>query len=195
METREIQELGATAGAATTAVEEAKGISLLREAEQRRDEASDSLFLDVPSWGGDLVAEYRMVDRGRLEKMARRIMQEARNGNQSTARTAADIDLILAANVGLYARDPDGDPDAQDGGRVPLLFDGSPSVYGNINEILHKDKYVNSARSAVMYLFAKPAEKDGPPGDAGVPISAHALTIARWMRDPSKTPAELEATG
>jgi hypothetical protein len=187
--------LEGVAGSDTTATEEAKGISLLREAEHRREESSDSLFLDVPSWGGDLVAEYRVVDRPRLEKMARKIMQEARGGTNSTARTAADTDLILAANVGIYARDPDGDPDGPDGARVPLIVAGSTATYGTVNEILKKDQYIKSARSAVLYMFAKPQSKDGPPGDAGVAISAHALTVARWMRDPSKSPAELEAAG
>lgn len=174
-------DLDLAAGAESTAAEEAKGISLLRHAEQRRAESKDALFLDVPSWNGDLIAEYRVVDRTRLETMVRKIQQEAK-GNNNTARTQADIDLILEANVGLYAYDAEGGPEEADR-RAPIEDDLGLVPYTRVSMVLGKNGMINSARAAVLYLFK----------DNAVAISAHALTIARWMRDPSKDPLAEEA--
>lgn len=168
-------DLSQTAGASSTAVEEAKGVSLLRRAEERRKEEADTLYLDVPSWGGDLIAAYRIVDRPRLETMVRKIQAEMRDNSNGNARTAADIDLILEANTGLYAYDPTGlDESAR---RAPIEVDEMVVGFSRINEIMNRPE-INSARSAVLYLFKNNA----------VAISAHALTVARWMRDPSKDP-------
>lgn len=170
-------DLTRTAGAETTAAEEAKGVSLLKQAEGNRQKRTHSLFLDIPSWNGDLIAEYRTVARPALEGMIRKIQQEMKNNNDSNARTAADIDLILATNVGIYAYNPEGGPEPED--QREAITDGAGTVtYGRIGPILGKE--LPSARRAVMYLFAKDGE------DSGVAISAHALTIARWMQDPSK---------
>lgn len=184
------------AGARTTAAEEARGVSLLQEAEHEREHRDDTLYLDIPSWGGDLIGAYRPIERTRLETMIRKIMKETRKSrgpnSDTNARTAADIDLITATCIGIYARDPgwDGREDAEES-RVPVLVGSDPATYGTINEVLRKPQ-IRSQRDAVLYLFAKPPSEGGPGGDPGVPISAHALTIARYMRDPSKDPTDLE---
>src|SRR5688500_18010026 len=116
-----MNELEQTAGATTTAAEEAKGISLLRKAAARREERVHALFLDVPSWDGDIIAEYQVVNRPRLETMARKISAESKGGNESSLRTAADIDFIVEACVGLYAYNPEGD--SQEDRRVVIEDD------------------------------------------------------------------------
>lgn len=180
-------DLERAAGAETTAAEEALGESLLRKAQKARHERDDVLYLDIPSWDGDIVGAYRVLDRTTMERLIRKITKESKNGNSSAnLRTKADIDLIVRACVGLYARNPDSD--AEEGSHddlVQLKVGDEPATYGSINELLKSDQ-IRDTNSAVMYLFAK----DG--GDAGVAISAHALTIARYMQDPSKDPTDLE---
>lgn len=186
-EVHDDDDLGLAAGSETTATEEAKGISLLRKAEQSRSSRTNTLYLDVPSWAGDLIAAYRVVDRPRLEQMVRKIQQEAKHGNDSSARTAADIDLILEANVGLYMYDPEGG-DSPDDRRVPIEDDLGVTPFNRFAEILRRIRpedrsgkpapNLSSARSVVLYAME----------DNAVAISAHALMIARWMRDPSKDP-------
>jgi hypothetical protein len=166
----------------TSAAEEARGISLLRAAAKRREDTGDTLFLDVPTWGGDLVAEYRVIDRQRLETLITRIQREGRNGNSSSARTAADIDLLVEAQVGLYAFDAESSlGGSDDQGRVPIADEAGTVTYGRIGPILNKE--FRSVREAVLYLMK----------DNGLAISAHAVVVARWMRDPSKTAEQLMA--
>jgi hypothetical protein len=168
------------------AVEEAKGLSLLRAAEKRRESSGQTLFLDIPSWGGDLIAEYKVLERTRVETLIRKIQSASRDGsgNSAAARTAADIDLLIEANVGIYAYDAeaeaeaDGDPAA---GRVPIKDDTGIVTFGRIGPVLGQD--FKSVREAVLYLMK----------NNGVAITAHAVVVARWMRDPSKTASDLEA--
>ena len=165
-----------------SAAEEARGVSLLRAAAKRREQSGDTLFLDVPTWGGDLVAEYKVIDRQRLEALITRIQKESRNGNSSSARTAADIDLLVEANVGLYAFDAEQSlGDGDDGGRVAISDDAGTVTFGRIGPVLGKE--FKSVREAVLYLMK----------DNGLAVTAHAVLVARWMRDPSKTAEQLMA--
>jgi hypothetical protein len=72
--------------AADSAAEEAKGISLLRQAEKRREQQADTLFLEVPTWGGDLIAEYKVIDRHSPDTLVRKMQQQARGGNPAMRR-------------------------------------------------------------------------------------------------------------
>jgi hypothetical protein len=163
--------------AADSAAEEAKGISLLRQAEKRREQQADTLFLEVPTWGGDLIAEYKVIDRTRLDTLVRKMQQQARGGNAGNAATMADINLLLEANVGIYAYDADGG-DSEEDCREPIMDDHGTVTYDRIGRVLGKD--FRAAREAVLYLM-----KNNP-----IAISTHAMNVARWMRDPSKDPME-----
>jgi hypothetical protein len=165
----------------SSAAEEARGVSLLREAAKRREQSGDTLFLEVPTWGGDLIAEYKVIDRQRLEGLIQRIQKESRNGNSSSARTAADIDLLVEANVGLYAFDAEASLERDDEGRVAIEDEIGTVTYSRIGPILGKE--FPSVRAAVLYLMK----------DNGLAITAHAVIVARWMRDPSKTAEQLMA--
>src|ERR1700754_4088293 len=168
-----MNEFERTAGPETTATEEAKGISLLRRAAIAREKRVHSLFLDVPSWEGDLIAEYQVVNRPRLETMARKITAEARGaGSESSARTSADIDFILEACVGLYAYDPEGSTEEER--RVPIEDDLGKVNYNRFGDILVSiaapergiKERPKTARAVVLGCFAKEGD------DASVPLSA-----------------------
>jgi hypothetical protein len=159
------------------AVEEAAGASLLKKAQQKRDDESreTALYLDIPSWGGDLVGKYKVQEQKELVKQARAVMSAAREGgNVDNVRLEADMNFILKANVGLYARDHSKDPG--ESGHEDLIEVGSG--ISDCGSILGKD--FRNSHEALLYLFAK------DDADPSVPITVHSQSIARWMRDPSK---------
>src|SRR4051794_41973733 len=101
----DVEELGKS-------LDSAQGLTLLKEAQQRRQARERTLFLDVPSWDGDLVCEYRVMDPEDLRKIAERQMRRARNNGSKLDPIANDIALIVAAAAGLYGKQH------KNGGRV-----------------------------------------------------------------------------
>lgn len=190
----DFRELESVAGSEGIAAEDASPESLLQKADKRRKQRSDHLFLDIPSWDGDLIGEYSPVARKVLEAMIRKSMQEAkRSGGASTdARVRADVDIIQRACCGLWIRDDDGEDSTTlhlAGGDTvqakQIMANGIPATFATVNQIIGKPD-INSSLEIILYLFGG----DKPGGDPGVPISAHAMVIARYMRDPSRDPLE-----
>jgi len=176
-----------TAGPETTAAEEARGISLLRQAAKRRDEDKGILYLDVPTWGGDLQGAYNVVDRSRLEVLIRKAQNLSRNGDATNARTRADIDVILEANVGMYSLDPDA-PGEEEERRVAIEDEFGVVTWDRFGDILRRIRPEEAPPASAKnskYAVVLAAMRNN-----GVAVSAHALYIARWMRDPSKDPAQ-----
>jgi hypothetical protein len=167
-----------------TALGNARGLSLLQEAEKRRAEREDSLFLDVPTWGGDLICEYRVVPPNDLRRIAESAMRNARNGNQEEPATN-DIRLIVAASVGLYMKDP------ESGDRVPVEDEMGHVGYDRIAILLGKDDELHSNADVVRYLMSA-RNDDGTWTENITAISLHANTISNWMRDPSKRGVDLD---
>jgi hypothetical protein len=167
-----------------TALESARSLSLLQEAEQRRGAREHSLFLDVPTWNGDLIAEYRVVPPEKLQKIAQSAVRQARNNGAEVEPGLTDMLLIVTACVGLYMRDPD------TGERVPIEDEFGHVRYDRIAGLLGKDD-IESNREAVKYLMSE-REPDGSYTHNIVAISVHADKISRWMRDPSKRGVDLE---
>jgi hypothetical protein len=174
-----------TLGGIDQSADEARGLSLLREAERKRSQRETSLFLDIPTWDGLLIGEYRVPDPERLRKMAQSVMRNARNGNEQIEPGANDISLILAACVGLYARDP------ESGERVPIEDKYGHVSYDRICKVLGRDE-IKSNREAVKYLTGE-REEDGDGWVHNVvAISIHSDRISKWMRDPSKRGVDIE---
>lgn len=168
-------------GAAT---ESARSLSLLRRAEQERAKRENSLFLDVPSWNGDLIGEYRIIDKDILEDMAKRNQAMIRIGRFEKVK--GDIELILKAAVALWVRDP------ESGDRVVLEDDLGPVGYDRIHLVLGVDHLVSSASDSVRYLMAERSTTDDSWVENIVAIGLHAQSISRWMKDPSKKTVDLE---
>src|SRR4051812_46786905 len=84
-----------------TSLDGVQSLSLLKEAQRRRQERERTLFLDVPSWDGDMICEYRVVPPEELRRIAERTMRRVRNSHGDSGSTN-DIDIIIAASVGLY---------------------------------------------------------------------------------------------
>lgn len=164
-------------------VEAARGLSLLQEAEQRRAKRQHHLFLDIPTWDGDLVAEYRVVGKPELKVMAERALRRQRNGAESDP-AQNDIDLILTACVGLHAFD------RETGERVPIEDEAGHVGYDRITAILGRDE-ITTAADAVRYLMADRDDEGGWVENV-VAISMHGDRIGRWMRDTSRKGGPLE---
>lgn len=159
----------------------ARGLSLLQEAEQRRAARPNHLFLDIPTWDGDLVAEYKVVMKSELKVMASRALRRSRqDGEADPAQN--DLDLILSACVGLHAFD------RETGERVPIEDEYGHVGYDRIMHTLGKADQVQSASEAVKYLMGDRTE-DGAWVENMVAISMHGDKIGRWMRDTSRSGA------
>jgi len=167
-----------------TALQNAQGLSLLKEAEKRRQEREHTLFLDVPSWDGDLIAEYRVLPKEDLLRLAETAIRRSRNGNRNEAG-ANDISVIAASCVGLYVKDPETEE------RVPIEDELGHVGYNRIAHMLGKEDELRSNRDAIRYLMGE-RTKDGGWTENIMAISIHASAIGKWMRDPSRSGVDLE---
>jgi hypothetical protein len=167
-----------------TSLDGVQSLSLLKEAQRRRQERERTLFLDVPSWDGDMICEYRVVPPEELRRIAERTMRRVRNGHGDSGSTN-DIDIIIAASVGLYMRDPD------TGERVAIDDKYGHVGYDRIAVMLGKDDEIQSNADAVRYLMSE-RDEDGGWVENTMAISLHANAIGRWMRDPSKRGVDLD---
>jgi hypothetical protein len=174
---QELQDIDASLG-------NVQGLSLLKEAAKRRSDREHTLFLDVPSWDGDLVAEYRVVPPNELRKVAEVSMRRARNGGANEP-AANDVALIVSACVGLYMKNPETDE------RVPIEDEFGHVAYNRIATVLGKEDEIKSNADAVRYLMAE-RDQNGGWVENVMAMSIHANTIGRWMRDPSKNQGSLE---
>ena len=169
------------------ASELARGKSLLEQARAKRSKRESHLFIDVPSWDGDLVAEYRVLGSKELEVIAENAGRRIRSGEHDPVHS--ELDLIAKANVGLYTIDP------ESGDRVSLEDEHGLVGYNRIAQMLGIDNdpeikpKVDSVVKAIKYLTGERKE-DGEPGEwqeNPTAITQHANRIGRWMRDPSKS--------
>jgi hypothetical protein len=166
-----------------TALSNVQGLSLLKEAQQRRQARERTLFLDVPSWDGDLVCEYRVVSPDGLKKLAEKAMRRNRNGNAEAG--ANDVLMIIASAVGLYIKNP------ENGERVAIEDEFGHVSYNRIANILGKEDEIKSNVEAVRYLMGE-RDEDGGWVENIMAMSLHANAIAKWMKDPSKHGVEID---
>ena len=165
------------------ASEMAKATSLLQAAEERRAKRETNLFLDVPSWDGDLVAEYKIIPPKEMTLIAERVARKFKQNSNDA--TIGDIELIIHSCVGLHMLDPD------TGKRVAIEDEFGIVGYDRIASVLGKEDEVKSNADAVRYLTAERAE-DGSWEENVTAINQHAQRIQRWMRDPSKRTVDLQ---
>lgn len=170
---------------ATDIVEASRATSLLKSAQKRREERESHLFIDIPSWNGDMVGEYKIIPKDHMMKLAKRVAAKMRtNGNDSTP---GDIELIVHSCVGLYVRDP------ETGDRVPIEDEFGIVDFGRIAEVLGVEDQIQSSSDAVRYLTGERDDDSDEGWSENVEaINQHAQRISRWMRDPSKRTVDLQ---
>jgi hypothetical protein len=166
-----------TVGAATNETE-AEALTLLQQAEKKRAARETSLFLDVPTWDGDLIVEYRVPDPDKLRLVAQAAMRRARDNGNPSPPASNDVSLIIAAHVGLYIR-------KSDGSRLPIEDEFGHVGFNRMAKVLGKEDILKSNDDVVRYLMAERNE-DGSYYDNITAITMHANKIQTWMRDPSR---------
>lgn len=166
-----------------SATEGARSLSILQQAEQRRAQRENNLFLDVPSWNGDLVCEYRVLSKKELVNLAEQQSRLARANNWG--QLDADVEFILRAAVGLWLLDP------ESGDRIKVEDDIGHVSYDRIATVLNVDDEIKTQKEAVKYLMAQRAP-DGGWQENATAVALHAQALSRWMKDPSKRTMDLE---
>jgi hypothetical protein len=165
----------------------ARSKSLLDRAKAKRAERESHLFIDVPSWDGDLIAEYRVLGAKELDVMSENAARKIRAGESDQIH--ADLDLIAKAAVGLHMIDP------ESGDRVPLEDDNGKVGYDRAAHVLGVfddptvSPKVDSVYKTINFLFGEKKEggQEGEWVENPTAVTMHAQRIARWMRDPSKS--------
>jgi hypothetical protein len=173
----EMPEVGSSPGVA-------RADSILDHAKKKRAERENHLFLDVPSWDGDMVAEYRVLSGKEIDQIAE---QAARRMKSKTGDPLqSDLDLIARANLGLYMVDP------ESGDRVPLEDDYGVVGYSRVAAKLGMEEELDSNAKVIKYLTGERKEDGSGWQENQTAVTMHANSIARWMRDPSKNNRTLE---
>jgi hypothetical protein len=92
-----------------TPVPPEKAVSQLDRLKERRRKAREDrepLELDIPGYGGELVAKYRVLDYDELEKLEEKGLKMAR-AQEGEVKMKITIDTIAKACVGIFLREGD----------------------------------------------------------------------------------------
>lgn len=138
--------------------------SQLERIKARRAErlADETVLLPIPTWQGDLVARYGVIESKELRKLMRRI-------EKSEGALGDNADLLVKACRGIQLRDENDDLQeivGPDGG--PVTFDAT------LAEKLGID--AGSQVEVVLHVI----------GRNPLAVGAHASTVIKWMQDTSK---------
>lgn len=148
------------------------GGSVLDRVKKRRTNTVDTLWLDIPSWGGDMRAEYQVLDPDEVQKMIRRVQARQRKGEDKRYDSTPDLDFLIKACINVKAIDPETDEEQHlTKGFVMELVEMLDPKDQDENPIEIKDP-----RGLVAYLVKY----------NGIALAAHAQKIARWMQDTAK---------
>lgn len=157
----------------STATIAAGGGSVLDRVKKRRTNKAAEVWLDIPSWGGEMKAQYQVLDRDEVEKMIRRVQARQRQGDQRKSDSTPDLDFLIKACIGVKAFDMETEEEqilatGYSMELVPLLDPRDEDE----NPIVVKDQ-----RGLVAYLMKY----------NGIALAAHAQKVARWMQDTGKS--------
>lgn len=166
--------------------ETSQATNLLQAAQERRQQRETHLYLDVPTWDGDLIAEYRILTPEEMKAIASNTAARMRNGGLEPGSN--DMVLINAMCCGLHLRDP------ESGDRVALTDEFGVVNYARVAKKLGKDHILKDSFDAIKYLMSERDPEDPDKYIVNlVAITLHANAVQRWMRDTSKRTVDLEA--
>lgn len=143
------------------------GGSLIEQINARRAERlqDETLRLAIPTWDGEVMAKYRVLEIEDVEKLQRTRQME----KDKRKAKKVDSDFISKACVGVFAvtgYDDDGEPILE---RISRGFDKA------LAEALGKTG-LETSRQVIDHMF----------NGNDIAISAHALRIGNWMQDTSQ---------
>jgi hypothetical protein len=158
--------------------------TLLQKAQERRQKRESTLFLDVPTWDGDLIAEYAILDPDAMKAFASQAAANARNGAEPGSN---DMLLIARMCVGLHVWDGEANK------RVSIIDEFGHVGYDRIAKFLGKDHILTSQAEAIKYVMSERDKNDPDKYVVNlIAINLHAASIQKWMRDTSKRSVNLE---
>lgn len=182
-----MSEIEDTLDPGTAAEQSIDAVSVLDKIKKRRDERDDETVVSIPSWGDELKAKYRVIDRAEVDLMIRNIRirtaRQGKNGNADTTGSEADADFLIKSCIGVIAYDLETGTEVTVGSGFNMAFasmlgDPDPESQSTIlirdgDEIVAR---VSRPAELVAYLLK---------GNS-IALASHAQSIARWMRDTSK---------
>lgn len=137
--------------------------SRLQQLKQRREATLDAtLTIELPSWEGNLLAEFRVLGETERSKIERR---QARRAAETL--TPLHLDLIATACVRLHVRDENGTAE-------PLVHAGQDVRFDAALAALMGWDKADTEAQIVMECF----------GHNTVAVRAMADRVASWMQDP-----------
>lgn len=137
--------------------------SRLQQLKERRERLLDAtLMVEVPSWQGDLLGEFRVLGESERAKIERRQQQR---GNDKPHLLF--VDLIATACVRLHLRNEEGTPE-------PLRHAGQDVRFDDTLAALMGWDDCRTEADIVMHCF----------GHNTVALRAMSERIAGWMQDP-----------
>lgn len=150
------------------------GDSALERIARRRDEKrkqAKALRLPIPTWQGDLVGVYGIIEAKQQRKLVRRI-------ERSEGAMLDNATLLVKACRGFEIRNDDDD-------LVPLLgADGEALDFHGLAAKLGIADRVQSQTDVVIYLCSD-RDDDGNVEANPLAVGGHASDVMRWMQDPS----------
>lgn len=155
--------------------EHAVDASMLTRLKAKRERIREErrLFLDVPGYGGEIVAEYRPLSWDTLNKIG----TKAEKSKSDRKALMAHADTIATACVELHVQKP-GDPSTRipigrmlEAGNAGFTWDGEPIRFDH--QLARGFEFkATSARQAVFDLF-----------NDEVAVTTHHNELAEWMQD------------
>src|SRR3954468_24834280 len=127
--------------------ETSRAANLLQKAQERRQKRETHLYLDVPTWDGDLVAEYRILDPDEMRMLADQTAARLRQGDAEPGSN--DMDLLNAMCVGLHVFD------REETKLEPIIDDFGIVNFTRIDKFLGKQHILKTAFDAIKYLMSE----------------------------------------
>jgi hypothetical protein len=145
--------------------------SILDQVNAARDErlVHETVKMAIPSWGGDMIAEYRVLPRKFTEETGKR---------SARGDTNAEMDFIARACVSLWVKDP------ESGKLIQLeTSPGSPMRYTRgVLSMLGKESLLEGKKSEEEpYVVIRHLMNHNE-----VAIATHAGKVMNWMTDTSQ---------
>lgn len=157
------------------------GQSVLDKIKQRRTEAlEDETWFGIPTWGGELKARFKVLDRSDIEKMIRSTQARLRGAskkNGSAVANDSDLAFLVKACDGVKAIDADNEIDEflAPGFTLDLAKAMDPK-YPKNHPQEGEPVVINDPKEFVAYLLAW----------NGISVATWAQQVGRWMQDTTR---------
>lgn len=139
---------------------------LVRDRQKKKER--QTCDIDLPGYGGELVARYRIMDTAELEVIGKKVTRQSKS--QAARLTNGSCDTLIAACEGIYLRNDNDELN-------PLeLEDGIAKYDQRLARYLQFE--AESAREVILGVF----------GGNDMEVIQHQVKYAAWLSDTSRDP-------